>query len=425
MNPTKSTWGHYFDIDFKEETGEILDDAVYARNRKAEEMFNFKINVYEESIDTIHDTFTSAIMAGDDTYDAAYIRSSRFSPMIADGCLAELSDLDGLNLDKDWWDKSVTEQMRMGNNGELYFASGYFSLMSFDGTLCTYFNQTKLDDLGISAPYDLVRNGKWTLDELYRYNAAGSSLNGDDSFEWRDNGSSVYGLTTFASGVTGLIISSGANYITVDSEGSPQLTAGNSHFVNVCEKLVSGMTSQDGHFIMRSKANSPENYHHIFKNGRALMLIAQIQTSSSYRSLEDNFGIVPLPKYDENQENYISLMPDSCTFMCIPVTNNDLENTALLLDALAYISFTDVLPVYYEVNVSQKGLRNDDSIEMLDIIRGYRVADIGACFGWSSSLQKTILNMIDNGSSDVVSTIESQRAKIESSIAESMSMFNN
>jgi len=198
MNPAKSTWGHYFDIDFKEETGETLDDAVYARNRKAEEMFNFKINVYEESIDTIHDTFTSAIMAGDDTYDAAYIRSSRFS-----------------------------------------------------------------------------------------------------------------------------------------------------------------------------------------------------------------------------------LMPDSCTFMCIPVTNNDLENTALLLDALAYISFTDVLPVYYEVNVSQKGLRNDDSIEMLDIIRGYRVADIGACFGWSSSLQKTILNMIDNGSSDVVSTIESQRAKIESSIAESMSMFNN
>ena len=118
----------------------------------------------------IHDTFTSAIMAGDDTYDAAYIRSIYFSPMIADGYLAELSDLDGLNLDEDWWDKSVTEQMRMGNNGELYFASGYFSLMSFDGTLCTYFNQTKLDDLGISAPYDLVRNGKWTLGELYRYN---------------------------------------------------------------------------------------------------------------------------------------------------------------------------------------------------------------------------------------------------------------
>ena len=51
--------------------------------------------------------------------------------------------------------------------------------------------------------------------------------------------------------------------------------------------------------------------------------------------------------------------------MCIPVTNPDISEAALIMDAFSYMTYKDVLPVYYDVSLSQKGLRNEDSIEML------------------------------------------------------------
>ena len=51
-----------------------------------------------------------------------------------------------------------------------------------------------------------------------------------------------------------------------------------------------------------------------------------------------------------------------------------------MLDAASYLSYTDVLPVYYNVTIAQKGLRDDESIEMLGIIQSSRYFDIGRVF---------------------------------------------
>ena len=79
----------------------------------------------------------------------------------------------------------------------------------------------------------------------------------------------------------------------------------------------------------------------------------------------------------------------------------------------AYLSMKDVLPVYYGNVVEQKGLRNQDSIEMLDIILGSKSIDLGILFGWSNALLESMRDKFFAGTIDIASLIQKQQASIE------------
>ena len=83
---------------------------------------------------------------------------------------------------------------------------------------------------------------------------------------------------------------------------------------------------------------------------------------------------------------------------------------------MTHDSFTDVIPVYYEHTVEQKGLRNDESIEMLEIMRQTRTVDPGVVFGWTNTLNETIRTKLFAGDANVASDIESAKTSIETNI---------
>ena len=160
-------WRMYTLIDVETQTGDSLDDAVYERNRKVEELFNVKLDVREAAIDDFAGLVRTSVMAGDQSYDAAYIKGDHLNGIITDGCVLDLTDVDGLNLDKPWWDQNVRNSCKLGKDGVLYFAASDLSLTAFDLTWCLMFNETKLEELNLDKPYDLVRSGKWTLDKFH------------------------------------------------------------------------------------------------------------------------------------------------------------------------------------------------------------------------------------------------------------------
>lgn len=421
LNAT-TTWGFYAYMDFETQTGESLDDAVYERNRFVEEKYNMKLEIVEDDIDKNYEKYRSSILAGDDTYDTAYIRCDRIASFIADGYLTNLLDNTGIQLDKPWWDQTVTEKSLIGDKKKLYFASNDFSLVGFDGTLCCYFNEDMLDDLGLDKPYDLVRQGKWTIDRLKEYTSAAANLNGDTSFKWDENGNAIYGLASYEDCVNGFITGSGENYITVDASGQPKLLANAEHFYNVIDKAFSIIGTEGEFLFMNGSGNS--HYEMIFKNGRSLFTIAEIKASSKYRDMNATFGIVPIPKYDEAQDRYYSHRTHVCLTMSIPVTNAAPDRTGAILDTFAYLSNRDILPIYYNVKVAQKGLRNDDSIEMLGIISESRGFDIGEGYGWTEDLSAKVNTMlVSTKKNNVASLVDSNRSKIEESINKTLELM--
>jgi len=159
-------------------------------------------------------------------------------------------------------------------------------------------------------------------------------------------------------------------------------------------------------------------YMHIFTARRAMFLTAEIKAAQLMRDMEDTFGIVPFPKYDENQENYQSTIVSTMLYWCIPATNSKVEMTSTISEVLTHESYENVIPVYYNSVVEHKGLRNEDSIEMLDIMRQNKGVDIGAIYAWNVDLSASLRTLIYKGDSQVASTIAKAQTGIETKIAE-------
>lgn len=419
---SSTTWGFHTTIDLESATGDVLDDVIYNRNRDFEERFNLKLNVTEASINDTAEMARTTILAGDDVYDACWLRGDLISSVVTEGLAADLSDIDALQLSEPWWDQSVMEGGSITKDGSICIASNNICLMGLGGSVCVFINESMMEDLKLNKPYDLVRSGKWTLDALRTYTKAGANLNGADSFDYVPDKDTTYGLVTWYDGIEALCIGAGWRYIGKEN-GEPVLVAGDEHFHNVAAKVASLVTAA-GEFCEINNRTESKHYEMAFQGSRSLMMIAELKAASGLRSFNDTFGIVPTPKYDESQKDYCTFVSSAQSLMCIPVTVADKEETGALIDTLAYLSYRDVLPVFYETTVEQKELRNDDSIEMLDIIRDSRYFDTAYAYGWTNyNTRENVRKALKTGDGSVASALASIAPGIETKIAATLDML--
>lgn len=409
----------------REMTGDVLDDAIWKRTSTIEELYN--LNIVEESAvyNEITNQLRNTVMAGDDVYQAAFPLSEPMGGLFTDGLVWNLNEGSGFQFDKPWWDGAVMSEAAVGSNKAIYFASSDISLHNFNMSWCMYFNRNMVIDNQLELPYDLVREGKWTYDELLKYISVGYNLNGDASYAWNQDGKCVYGITTMKpDGITQAFVGCGEKYISMN-DGDPKLAAGSDHFYKVAEKLAK-IYGTEGQAFFGNDRNNGSHYEMVFAAGRSMFTACEIKGGNgngAFREMKDDYGIVPLPKLDENQENYISPIALYTFFMVIPKTNNDIETTSKILDTLAYLSYRDVVPAFYDVTLNIKNIRDEETTEMLDIIRASRTYDTAYAFGWGSSLRSSIASKIVSDSSDIASDIAAQKESTEATIKTSLEAF--
>jgi len=410
-------WNMYQEVDVTETNGEVLNDAVYARNRKIESKLNC---VFEETNYEVNDDpnnlnlhLKDIILSGDDVYDVTYASIYSMPAMVTDGYFMNLLDFDELHLNEPWWDSVVADNAILEDC--LYFVTSPMHLMPYDGAWALFFNETMMEQNDMEKPYDLVRSGKWTYDALLGYTKAITNMNGDASFAWNNSGNAIYGMSIHSFAPDKFLLGANEYFIERDDNGDLQFAANDERFFNVLEALSPIICGDTGYSIFGSNTDfdaEAGGYMHIFASGRSLFLTAEIKGAQLLRDMDDTFGIVPYPKYDENQESYYSSFVNQCLFYTIPVTNTHLKETAVISDYTSYLSMQDVLPVYYGNVVEQKGLRNEDSIEMLDIILNTKSVDLGILFGWTSSILDSMRSNLYNGNSNTASMIEKQEKAI-------------
>ena len=218
-----------------------------------------------------------------------------------------------------------------------------------------------------------------------------------------------------------MIYGSGERFIRMNDEGTPEFSLETPRFFDVADKIAS-MLSIEGEYASANDDKTGYYYEPMFSSGRALMVIAEIKAASRshMKAMEDAYGILPIPKYDEAQEQYYNMQFRQCSVMTIPVTNQEPNKTGAVLDAWAYVSHRDVTPVFYDATISQKSLRNEESIEMLKIIRDSLFFDIGITFGWTSAMNTAIIAAVDKGQTDTASIIEKNKEKVLAEIQKTM-----
>jgi hypothetical protein len=143
------------------------------------------------------------------------------------------------------------------------------------------------------------------------------------------------------------------------------------------------------------------------------------------RAYDGNFGILPMPKLNEIQEDYANAVHPTCgTTLSIPVTALDLDRTGIILEALTAESHYTLQPAYYDVTLKTKLSRDNESSEMLDIIFATRIYDLGRVYNWGD-VSSTISVLAERKTTDYISESEKKESKIQAAMESTIEFFVN
>ena len=420
---TNTTWGFYTTIYFDEQTGALMDDAIYDANRKVEEKFNVVLNITESDINSSVGEYTNAILAGDGAYDTALTSANRSAPLLLQRYVADLTQFSELQLDQPWWNQNIMQFSSFGDGGHVFFGVSDINMMSFEVLMGIYVNDDMLADLNIPKLYDTVREGKWTVDKMHECMKAAANLHGDADFTYNSKANATYGLTYWDSGIQALMYGAGLSYVVLDEKNNPSLNMENDNFYNIVSNIAE-MFVVSGEAVYLNSSKDRMHYEDSFADGRTLFTVAQLKGSTKFREMEDDFGILPLPKANEEQQDYIGFCSGNVVASTIPKSNTKPNQAAGVIDAMAYLAYSELRPVYEGVVVEQRQMRNADSIEMLQIMGANRVLDVGNIYSWTTDLHKQMFNKIKVGDSAVASIVASTKSSIEALFKDTIAAFS-
>ncbi len=427
LNQGTCSWANRL-IAPEESTGDLINDAMFERNSRISDRFGVTFVEHNVTKDEIASLVRSTVTAGDDAYDLALFPIDEISGLMLDRCFVNLLEVSSINLNKPWWDQAVTDAATLDD--KCYLTSSNITFFPFEATWIIYFNEDRFDNLKTQYPYNLVRDGKWTIDKLNEYCALGASLNGQETFKYDEIANKAdYGIVTHSQIVQALIF--GAGETLIDKTKNPPAFNGDSERLFGIYEKIAALTGTDGSHLDRDKAGGSDTdaksfCRSAFRTGHFMFLSETLGHIAGLRDFDGNFGVLPMPKYDENQDGYHSMVASWGTLMTtIPASASDPERTGVILDALAYDSYKNLMEPYYETYLTQKGVRNEDSADMLKIVRDTRVINIGHMFNWTNSVLSSITSSLENGDASVASVIDSAKPSIKESIEKTMASFNS
>ena len=409
----------------EEQTGEIIDDAVYQSNRNVEERLNVKLAVrtMEGNPDNLRTVFVNAVvntvLAGDDAFQAVGMLAFNTPMFIQNGVALNLKTMPHLDFDKPWWTDALTT---LGSiDGKLYIVSGDISLSLVKKTLCLFFNKTLADSLGIESPYAAVHDGSWTKDKMEaEAKLAYNDLNGNGESDLEDQ----YGYMIYDSNHINMYIGAFDLEVTKqDSDGIPTASFGSEKVAGAVDYLVHFLWDNPGiSFNKLSDAGTDLKTHEairaMFSSGRLLFISAEFWNSDNYRDMENEYGVLPAPKWDEKQDGYYTVARNVYSAFIVPVTCGDPDMTGAVLEAIASENYRTLAPVYFESALKVKYSRDLESAQMYDLIKEGMKFNFGYTYHIIVGLTDNLRNSIGNRNADWASTYAAKEPAAQAKIAE-------
>ncbi len=365
----------------EEQNGEVVNDAIFARNLAVEERLEIELEYHLEpgaydQRNTWVQALSSSITAGDGAYDMSAGYSMAGASLASKGMCLPLNDLPYLDFDKPWWPASLLDEATCG--GKLYFCSGDISTYMIYYLYGVYFNQDMLAEYDMENPYDLVQGGTWTLDKMSEMSSGVYvDINGDGVKGFEDR----LGYITYSIYVDPYFFSCGLHTTEKDENDIPFLSPefGSEKAHSVVEKVVAFTTSEGAMVGNGAEQIDPSN--NLFKEGRALFISHELTYAVNHlRDVEFTYGIVPYPKYDDAQENYVTITSFPYTLFGIPMDAKNPEMSAAVMEAMASESYRTVSPALFENAFKVKYAQDAQSSLMYDLIRSTVSFDFGRVF---------------------------------------------
>lgn len=393
----------------EELTGETINDAVYNQLLSTRDRYNVDIQI----VDVSNELVKNSVQAGDESFQIFTTGTSGGAgACVLTGLVQNLYNFDAIDFTKPWWNQNTVAELTL--NDRLYMAFG--DICAERGITYThsfFFNKVMAEDFGINdkvqalygedSIYDLVRNGKWTIDAMETLiEGIYVDENGDGKAGFED----TYGLGQSIP-VSGVYRTSfDCTIMTRDEEGWPVLNINTEKFNDIVPRIYA--LCYDNPSVLIGTQAQEGLLAETFTAGQLLLYSGFLCDVDTLREMEDEFGVLPFPKYDEEQSQYYTTVRGDNYFLCIPVTvqESDQEFVGLVTETLAYYGYTLVRQAVYEDTLKGKMVRDDDSIEMLEMVVDGIVIEYA--FAHGGGFCYILWNLLDAKKDSFASTYASQ-----------------
>lgn len=406
----------------EEMTGEVVDDAIYERNTLIEETYDiqfvqelFPFTEYEK----VTTLMTNAGRAQSDDFDLATLVFKAAYYAVLEGTAPVASSLPIADLTQPWYLQSTNDCLTIDGITLLGFTA--FDLNP--GGQALIFNQDIITDLSLDDPYTLVDEGTWTCDKMYTLaEAAISDLDGDGKMTASDR----FGFITEWDRMS-MIAYAGTGNLLVDIENGKPVASQSEALIDAFTLCVQYLKI-DGFMLDTFKEygtaeDSRGKGRELFKQGNSLFVCTGTSSLTTMGDMESNYGIVPFPKWSEEQTRYYSMF--DVDIITVPLScSGDLERVCVIKEALAVESLNINYPAYYDNALKNRYLRDQKSLEMLEIITNSVVADLGQN-PWWDIVRSPWQNTLQNKSTDFASAVAKNMPKCEEAIDDLMEMIES
>ena len=349
-----------------EETGEVVNDALYARDRWMEETYNVVMQYTVDdttSAGNMHTLLSKNILAGDDVYDLIIQDLAQVARGLADAnCIYPLNYIDTINLDRDYWMPDLNEQLKIGGN--LFFSSSAISPRYYGSVYVLLFNRELAANLDLPDLYELVTSGEWTLDRMMECaRAALADTSGDGKITDDDTVGMMYEVLTPES----LVMGAGYHYVQ-NVNGTLTVMLDDPDVVSLMQKITAFLQED---CVVRDGHGSTFDAEKAINNGTFLFYNPCTFNLAGLRDLPYDYGILPMPKKDAAQESYIGYSQpwaSACPVVPITVVGDRLSMTGTLTDAMAAYGYDCIRPAVFENVIQLKGARDEKSGQIIDMM---------------------------------------------------------
>ncbi len=394
------------DMYIEKVTGDTLDDLIFDRNVAVAEDFGVTFEYYtEESYDKLNNVLMTQATSGIDDYDLYIGHKYSFATNAQQNHCYNLGKIQSLHIDEEWWDQACLENLTI--DGKTFLMTGDINPSSMRISACMVVNKDLMADLqkDMSELNALAKNGGWTLDKLYEYTTGVTrDLSGEGTLDYKDD---QFGLTAWAMDIPfSLYYGAGSNFVNI-VDGQPELATDSTERVtNIYEKIYKIVVENQAYYISRSSVADYGTNYEVFRDGRALfadITLAKITSFIAEIGMEDEYGILPIPKYDETQKEYLSFVNGASAFVMVSSGEQDVEFVGTIMEAMATYNYDNVTPKMFQVVTKLQAAQDPESAAMVDHILRNRIYDLAYFFEFDIS--NVVLNNLESKNATITSAL--------------------
>ena len=419
-------WVNFYECEGNVE-GEAVNPVhrtVYERNMRVEMRINCNLKYIATNSGGLNDAATEVKnhLEAEDYYDFFILTNNIIVTHRRNHQLCDFNDAEYVEYHQPWWWEEVMEEIAFDGRTINYLV-GDMNLVNFTKMSAFYFNFDLIKTLLQKEPqffYDLVNEGKWTIEKVdqlsalcYRdYNGNGDEDEGDMfAFPWTGGevGNQFIHSTRIAS-----------NYYTRNDDGSVVVNMHNNEDIYQVVEAVRHLLRENK--AVRNYSSTPAGTFDSliieeFAAGKYVFLAQRLTAACSdyLREMTALYGILPYPTLSEGDEYLSFIQESSSCISCPKIAEKNLEMIGICIEAQCSEAYRYTTDAFFNMALKNKYTNDIESAKMVDTI--YQTAHKSFLVEYASAAQGItgcMNSAVAANSNTITSLLESKKGAEQS-----------